>query len=76
MAGAENGTGIRQRNVPSDERADKLQVSRVVLPTAEGIKRDKELDKHTEYVLALSAIPASSPAPGTSLVDHGASSLS
>ena len=76
MASAETATGIRQRNTPSNGSAEKLQVSRVVLPTAEGIKRDKELDKHTEYVPASCTLTASSPAPGSSLVDHGASSLS
>ena len=41
---AVDDSGLRQRNV------NNLQVSRIVLPTAEGIKRDKQLDQHTEYV--------------------------
>ncbi len=70
MAGADNG--LRQRNV------NNLQVSRVVLPTAEGIKRDKELDKHTEYV-GSHALPSPLLTPhteGMNSVDQGASSPS
>ena len=67
MAGAQNG--LRQRNV------NNLQVSRVVVPTAEGKKRDQELDKHTEYVLAfvhaLSTQLLTPHSLGMSLVDHG-----
>ena len=66
MAGAENG--IRQRNVNTC-----TTVSRVVTPTAEGKKRDEELDKHTEYALPVHTctFPRSNPLLGMSLVDHG-----
>ena len=66
MAGAENG--LRQRNVNG-------AASRTVTPTDEGKKRDQELDKHTEYVLAfvyaLSAQFLTTHSLGMSLVDHG-----
>ncbi|KAI0666820.1 ERG4/ERG24 ergosterol biosynthesis protein [Trametes maxima] len=47
MAGATEG--LRQRAVGTNGDANKLQVSRVVVPTAEGRKKDEELDKHVEY---------------------------
>ena len=67
MAGAENG--IRQRNVNTC-----TTVSRVVTPTAEGKKRDEELDKHTEYVLSVHSctFPRSDLSLGMNSVDHGA----
>ena len=63
---------LRQRNV------NNLQVSRVVVPTAEGKKRDEQLDKHTESVSSRPRLPRRTLTlrPGMSLVDHGASSPS
>lgn len=50
MASAKEG--LRQRTVNGNGNSNGLQVSRVVVPTAEGKKKDEELDKHTEYVRA------------------------
>ena len=65
MPGAESE--LRQRNV------NNLQVSRVVVPTAEGKKRDEQLDKHTESVSSPPRLPPRTltSRPGMSSVDHG-----
>ena len=52
MAGADNDSGLRQRPVSG---APNLTVAKVYVPTIEGQKRGKQLDKHTEYVPLLAS---------------------